>query len=75
MTNITEIIPEDIPEWAKDAMDRGQLFNELVKQVENARMEGVGWAYADCCVALDKGEDPREKDMAEVLHRANIDLG
>lgn len=29
---ITEIIPDDIPEWAKDAMDRGQLFNEMVQR-------------------------------------------
>lgn len=33
MGTLTEIIPEDMPEWAKDAMDRGQFFNEACKRV------------------------------------------
>jgi len=73
-TKITEIIPDDIPQWAKDAMDRGQLFNEMVKQVENARSEAIGWAYADCCTTLDSGGDPRQTEMSGVLKRARIDL-
>lgn len=40
-TKITEIIPDDIPKWAKDAMDRGQLFNEIVKREEDARRLAV----------------------------------
>lgn len=74
-TKITEIIPEDMPQWAKDAMDRGQLFNELLQKIEDARNEAIGWAYADCCVTLDKGGDPRQTDMAGVIVRANSDLG
>lgn len=34
----------------------------------------VGWAYTDCCVALDKGNDPRKNDLADVLERAKRDL-
>ena len=34
MDELTEIIPEDMPAWAKDAMDRGQFFNEACKRVE-----------------------------------------
>lgn len=34
----------------------------------------IGWAYADCCVALDEGRDPREHEMPEVLQRALSDL-
>jgi len=26
-THITEMIPETLPEWARDAMDDGQFFN------------------------------------------------
>lgn len=73
-THITEIIPDDIPRWAKDAMDRGQLFNELVKRVEDARALAIGWAYADCCVTLDNGGDPRQTEMSAVLARAKVDL-
>jgi len=28
MTHITEIIPDDAPEWAIEAMAKGQLFSE-----------------------------------------------
>jgi len=55
-------------------MDRGQLFNEIVKQVEAARCEAIGWAYADCCATLDSGGDPRQTEMSGVLARARIDL-
>lgn len=73
-TKITEIIPDDIPQWASDAMDRGQLFNEIVKQVDKARGEAIGWAYADCCLTLDNGGDPRQTEMSDVWARARIDL-
>jgi len=76
---ITEIIPDDLPEWALKAMADGQLFNRLTELVVEARAEGialaVGWAYADCCSDLDKGKDPRKNIMPDVLDRARHDLG
>lgn len=30
MNKITEIIPNDMPEWMRDAMDEGQLFNTVI---------------------------------------------
>ena len=39
MPKITEIIPSDIPEWAKDAMDRGQLFNEILSRQKQSQDE------------------------------------
>ena len=73
-TKVTEIIPNNIPQWAKDAMDRGQLFNEIIKHVEEARSSAIGWAYADCCATLDNGGDPRQTEMSGILARARIDL-
>jgi len=38
MENITEIIPDDIPGWAKKSMDEGQFFNkvcEMIKEFES----------------------------------------
>lgn len=32
MTHITEIIPDDYPEWAKKAMDEGQFFNVVCER-------------------------------------------
>lgn len=37
-------------------------------------IEAIGWAYADCCTTLDKGGDPRQTDMADVIERATKDL-
>lgn len=34
MTHITEIIPDDLPDWAVDALASGQLFRECSKLVE-----------------------------------------
>jgi len=41
-TNITEIIPDDLPEWAKEAFDDGQFFKvvcERIKQLEQPTKE------------------------------------
>ena len=34
----------------------------------------LGWAWSEACVQLDKGEDPRKYDMAELLHRAQEEI-
>lgn len=34
MKYITEIIPDNMPEWMKDSMDKGQLFNHVIKRVK-----------------------------------------
>lgn len=41
MDKITEIIPDDIPEWARKAMDEGQLWNKVFERIEEleARIE------------------------------------
>ena len=31
MTKITEIIPEDMPGWMRDAMDKGTLFHDMAE--------------------------------------------
>jgi len=34
MNKITEIIPDDMPEWAKEAMAGGQLWNRVFGRIE-----------------------------------------
>ena len=34
---------------------------------------GLGWMYAECCAALDRGEDPRTMDVPEMVGRAETD--
>jgi len=36
MDTITEIIPDDLPEWAKKAMDEGQFFNVVSEKIKEA---------------------------------------
>lgn len=32
-------------------------------------IEAIRWAYADCCVTLNEGKDPRQVDMADVIKK------
>ncbi len=50
-------------------------MKEAKKKCFDTAFEAIGWAYADCCAALDKGKDPRKTDMADVIRRAKKDLG
>ena len=59
-----ETVPKINDKWRK------RLHQEVIR----GQIEGVGWAYADCCVTLDNGGDPRKTDMADILQRAKSDL-
>lgn len=39
MDKITEIIPDDIPQWAQDAMDKGQLWTTVFDRIEELEAE------------------------------------
>lgn len=39
MHEITEIIPEDMPDWAREAMAKGQLWNECMSRIKTHEME------------------------------------
>ena len=41
---------------------------------ENRFYEGIGWTYAECCAALDRGEDPRQMEVPAMLERCERDL-
>lgn len=43
--------------------------------IDEAAITAIGWAYADCCATLDRGGDPRDEEMPNVLERARKDLG
>lgn len=47
---------------------------EIPATIEEAVLLAIGWTFADCCVDLDEGRDPREKNVPEMLKRAMIDL-
>ncbi len=41
MTKITEMIPNNMPEWAWKAMKEGQLFNEVFKRIKRLEEESI----------------------------------
>ena len=47
---------------------------EIMQARRNAATEALGWAHAEFCTALDKGEDPRDIVVPEMLDRAMKDL-
>lgn len=55
MTNITEIIPDNMPDWMIKSMADGQLFNEVIKREEQCICK-VNWQpiIKECEQFLDK---------------------
>ena len=51
MEQITEIIPDDIPKWARDAMDKGQLWNAVFSRL--SRLETAMAPFTQ----IPKGDD------------------
>ena len=39
MPKITEIIPDDLPEWAAEAFDNGQFFRVAIERVATLEQE------------------------------------
>jgi hypothetical protein len=81
MEKIIEIIPDDMPDWAAEAMEKGQLWTtvferikKLEHNIEGVRAEAIGWTHADNCADLDNNKDPRLKNVPDMLVRAKIDL-
>jgi len=52
----------------------GGRMKSVQDLIDEKVIEAIGWAYADCFVMLDKGLDPREAELPEVLERARKDL-
>ena len=46
----------------------------LTRQVTEIRALTVGWTWAEACIQLDRGEDPREQEMPVLLERAEQEL-
>jgi len=51
MNKITEIIPDDMPEWAKEAMADGQLWNRVFGRIEELQdfciwLTGCGYDFS-----------------------------
>ncbi len=49
-------------------------YTKLEEYIEEIRIEAIGWAHADACVTLDKGNDYRKVDISSILRRAKKDL-
>lgn len=64
-----------IENLSANALDDFVKIETLEESVKSARVEALGWAYADACVHLDKGEDYRKIEVPTILERALVDLG
>ncbi len=50
-------------------------YTRLEHYCEKVRVEAIGWTHAASCVALDRGDDPRNIDVPVMLSQAQKDLG
>ena len=78
-------IASSIAETIEKASDKALTENQklalagavsvwLDNAVKSAMAQTLGWAYGDACIALDKGEDYRKKEVPELLERMRHDL-
>ncbi len=47
---------------------------KLTRQVAEIRGLTLGWAWAEACIQLDRGDDPRQQEMPLLLERADAEL-
>lgn len=45
-------------------------YDELEELVKEKQILAIGWAYGDVCSNLDKGKDPREENVPDILVKA-----
>lgn len=86
MCKVPEIVTQDrsdIEEIISDMLDNPdeysiypttKAFNQLERLLEKARIEAVGWAWAEACLQLDKGDDPRKYEQSQLVDRAKNEL-
>ena len=48
MVNITEIIPDDLPEWAIDAMAEGRVFTVMMDRIKKLETSGLPKQCPSC---------------------------
>lgn len=51
-----------------------ETLDRLEQLIATIRFEAVGWAWAEACIRLDKGQDLRRSTIGELIDRAKIDL-
>ena len=49
-------------------------YTRLEHYIESVRAEAIGWTHADNCIDLDRGDDPRMKNIPDIFDRAKEDL-
>lgn len=57
-----------------DVRDLREITDRLLDLMQRTRIEALGWAWAEACLQLDAGKDPRQYDQSELMQRANTEL-
>ena len=45
-----------------------------MEDTKSILIQAVGWAWAEACMQLDNGEDPRTYDIAKLIERVQKDF-
>lgn len=51
-----------------------KVSKKMLGKTKTGRIEGVGWAWMECCSMLDHGLDPRNVEMPAVLAKMQRDF-
>lgn len=72
---VCKIVSEMLDNQGDDGIfPTSTLYARLEHYIEGVRAEAIGWAHADACCDLDKGNDPRLTNVPDMLARAKKDL-
>ena len=70
---------ERVIEWLSDNPDEAAAYivwiERRLMRDDEVLFRAIGWAHADACLALDRGDDPRNMEVPDMIERAKHDLG
>ncbi len=75
-TKICKIISKMLDHPNKDGIyPTSTAYTELEFYIESERIKAIGWAHAEACTELDVGNDPRLREIPDIIDKAKKNLG
>jgi len=69
---IIQYVPEEGEDQGKSPLP--SIIDALELYVKSERIKALGWTYADCCMTIDAGLDPKFEGVPKILQRMEADL-
>ncbi len=76
VATLRELIGEMMTDFVKtnDSDTLAKNLDRIEAFVTQARVQAIGWTWTEACSQYDKGLDPRNQEVPQLLERADADL-